>query len=318
MSTPAVGTGPISNGDHWQLSSLFAGTHVAGDIDTPQPGVSTNLPRIASQPLTSKRPKVPKSRIRCSYPGCKLTFPRNYELQRHRDGVHNSKVAVFCPFYECDRAVKPYPRKDKAWEHMRKHRNGQQFLCIFDNCRSGPWSQEELLSHLKSQHIQGPCCTESEAIALGFFQWRQTPLRDGLFLFESKDNCPLAFLGCEFKADDNFHQHLTSHELMDRSKGYEAIQAVPNSSDFVLGTATCPICREQVCGPDDYIRQFTKHLEHHSKEERGVHAFELAEIFRPYLSRQRSWGYWGYPGADFGIMMEAELQEAGLVPELIG
>lgn len=318
MSTPAVGTGPISNGDHWQLSSLFAGTHVADDINTLQSDASANPSRIASKSLASKRPKGTKARIRCSHPGCKLTFPRNYERQRHQDGVHNPKVAILCWFYGCDRAAKPFPRKDKAWEHMRKHRNEQQFLCIFDNCRSGPWSQEELLSHLNSQHDQERCCVESEAIALGFFQWRQTPLRDGLFLFESKDNCLLAFLGCEFKVNDNFRQHLKSHELMDRSKGHEAIKTVEIGYMWDRGIATCPICQEQVCGPDDYIRQFTKHLEHHSKEERGVHAFELAEIFRPFLSRQRSWGYWGSPVANFGIMMEAELQEAGVVPELMG
>ncbi|KAH6702919.1 hypothetical protein BKA61DRAFT_582047 [Leptodontidium sp. MPI-SDFR-AT-0119] len=299
------GNGPPSMSNDRQLASMCN----FSQADNP-----TIHSSIASVSLTNKRPKVPKSRIRCSHPGCKLTFPRKYELQRHQDGVHNSKVAVFCPFYECDRAVKPYPRKDKAWEHMRKHRNEQQFVCIFESCRSGPWSQEELLCHLNSQHSQERCCAESEAIVLGFFQWRQTPLRDGLFLFESKDNCPLAFLGCEFKVGDKrIREHLESHELIDRSKGFEAIRAVVDDYCFPWGTATCPICREQVCDPDDYISRFANHLGDHSKEERAVHPFELAEIFRPFISQQRPWDR-----PNFGIMIEAELQEAGVIPKTMG
>ncbi|KAH7336588.1 hypothetical protein BKA65DRAFT_37112 [Rhexocercosporidium sp. MPI-PUGE-AT-0058] len=281
-------------------------------------------PGIANKTSKGKRPKALKARIPCSHPGCKITFPRKFELKRHLNSVHNPQVAILCSVYECDRVFKPFPREDKAQEHMRKHPNEHQFVCIFQQCRSGPWSREELLSHLKSQH-SWERCSQSEDTALCFFQWRQTPLSDGSLLFESEDNCPLAFLGCELKDNDNsvLRRHLKSHELIDRAKGFEAIAAVNRSGHFKLGYeygfATCPLCQKQVCGQGSYIWSFASHLADHSKEERVVHAMELAELFRPYISKKRAWDYgWVAPGADFGRMIEAELQEAGVVPKMLG
>ncbi|KAG4442903.1 hypothetical protein IFR05_001607 [Cadophora sp. M221] len=318
LSPSTLATSPMSVDDNGppSIPSDRQLTSICKVSQTDDPNIHSS---IASVSLTSKRPKVPKSRIRCSYSGCKLTFPRNYELRRHQDGVHNPTIAVFCPFFECDRAVEPFPRKDKAREHMRKHQNVQHFICIFKDCRSSPWSKEELLSHLNGQHKHGQRCAESEAIALGFFQWRQTPLRDGLFLFESQDNCPLAFLGCKLTGSKSSTiNHLGSHELVDRSRGFEAIAVVVASFWVCRGIATCPICREQVCAPADYIDQLVTHIKHHSKEERGVHAFELAEMFRPFLSQQLRWDHWASPVADFGKMIEAELQEAGVISKTMG
>lgn len=75
-----------------------------------------------SQTCTTKTSKQRRSRLQCAHPGCKRTFPRKFELQRHQDGVHSLKVAILCPVYGCNRVAKPFPRKDKFWEHMRSIR----------------------------------------------------------------------------------------------------------------------------------------------------------------------------------------------------
>ncbi|PVH77309.1 hypothetical protein DL98DRAFT_656855 [Cadophora sp. DSE1049] len=278
-------------------------------------------PHTAGRPSTKKRAKGSVERLRCSHPGCKDTFPRKYELRRHEDGIHNPKVAVYCPVYGCKRVDKPFPRADKFMEHMRKHSNVYQYLCIFENCHVGPRTKEDLLSHLNAQH-RYDCCSESEQISLKSFTWRQTPLSNGSLLFESEHNCPLAFLGCEYSEvvrafgkggyweTKKERDHMGSHELIDRSKGYEAIQKVRWLS-WVYGPATCPICRVQFTASyNDF-----GHLEQHSKEERLSTATEIAEIFRPCLARKFEWVYCG--GERFGAMISAELEEAGVMPKVV-
>jgi hypothetical protein len=71
--------------------------------------------------VRSKPTKVlAKPRLRCTHPGCKLTFPRKYELGRHLKNIHN-RSNIYCPVYGCNRGTKPFARFDKLREHFRKH-----------------------------------------------------------------------------------------------------------------------------------------------------------------------------------------------------
>lgn len=318
-----------------------------GSKENSQPGMSEGIPletylsgfqvnnkRTLSQrscdnsshavgPPTKKSIKDSTQRLRCPHPGCKLTFPRKWELQRHENGVHNPQISIFCPVYGCKRVDKPFPRADKFMEHMRKHSNMYQYLCMFNTCDVSPRTKEELFEHLNAQH-QRDCCSKTEKISLDSLAWRQTALSDGSLLFESKQSCPLAFLGCKYsEAIGTFGkgpweeptkdmQHLRSHDLIDLSKAFEAIEQIMGSSYWFCGLATCPICQDKF----SYTQvELPRHLQEHSKKDRMSKATDLAEIFRPCLAGKVEWGYY-YP-ANFLPMIKAELEEAGVIPNAV-
>ena len=79
--------------------------------------------------------------------------------------------------------------------------------------------------------------------------------------------------------------HLREHELLERSKEYEKIVAFLGvwQGD---GVATCPICRKMVCTKNGYDFQFMLHVDQHTKVERAMHAAEIAQSFKPYLTGQ--------------------------------
>ncbi|PMD38525.1 hypothetical protein L207DRAFT_431407, partial [Hyaloscypha variabilis F] len=62
-----------------------------------------------------------KKRLVCPHRDCTLTFPRNYELERHRKTIHSPNISIVCSVYGCNRISKPFPRLDKFYEHIRKH-----------------------------------------------------------------------------------------------------------------------------------------------------------------------------------------------------
>lgn len=276
--------------------------------------------------LTMRVPKVTKPRLRCLQPGCKRTFPRAYELERHQSSVHDLVVAICCSVYGCNRVAKPFPRVDKFYEHMRKHENANQFLCIFDDCRAGPLSRAELLSHLINLHALGDCKQPNQAAALGVLRVRATQLSNGTIVVEDSRNCPLSFLGCTFQHDQNrttghraiVDDHLRTHELVDRSRGYEAMITVKKYWCH-SGLATCIICQKPVSTPKDRIQVLFYHLLYsHSKEERAAHAIGLAEMLRPLLLEKVHWEdvspQWGKL---FGMTIKVELEEAGALPKAI-
>lgn len=274
---------------------------------------------VSSVITSTNRAPALKTRIRCSRPGCKLTFRRKYELQRHEKSVHDRSTALFCSVYGCNRiANKPLPRIDHFQSHMKKHQTAHLFVCIFNHCRLSPFTQQELLDHLNSQHSHDECCTATEKACLAYFEWRQTPLSDGTLLFESERNCPLTFLGCNYVSNDTafkaWHieesKHLESHELIDRARGYEAIAYLRYSWTWISGLAICPICRLQ-SEISFSAGKFCSHLEQHSKEERISKATDLAEMFRPCLAGKVEWS--SCCRDSFGAMITAELEEAGLL-----
>ena len=275
-------------------------------------------------PPTKKSIKDSTQRLRCPHPGCKLTFPRKWELQRHENGVHNPQIAISCPVYGCKRVDKPFPRADKFMEHMRKHSNMYQYLCMFNTCDVSPRTKEELFEHLNVQH-QRDCGSTPQQVSLDSLGWRQTPLRNGSLLYESRYNCPLAFLGCEYREDvrafgkgrwrdvTKDEQHVKSHDWIDRSKAFEAIERIMGKIFFwAHGHGTCPICQARFThGKFD----LPPHLQQHSQEERMSKATDLAEMFRPCLAGKVEWGYY-YP-ADFVAMIKAVLEEAGVISNAV-
>ena len=227
----------------------------------------------------------------CPHHGCKSTFPRNYELQRHEKNVHNRTFSLLCPKYGCNRSSKPFGRPDKLKEHWRKHQRPNNFLCPIDTCRAGPFSTADLRGHLKASHSK-PQVHQShfaDLLCLVNCDLRLTPIGGGLFCLDERDACPLAFLGCSFRyshqlgsGPGSLRSHLRKHELVERAKGYNAIVAVYLCWAYE-GITTCPVCNERVCGPDDSQYNFFRHLFLHSKTERAQHAKELFEMLQPYL-----------------------------------
>ena len=297
------------------MSNIY--NHGFGDKLSSRPPIG--LTTIASVKTT---PQILKARVRCSRPGCNRTFRRKYELHRHESSVHDRNGALFCSVWGCNRIAKPLPRKDHFQSHMRKHQTAHLFVCIFDNCRLGPLAQDELLNHLNSQHGQDECCTATEKAWLGHFRWRQTPLIDGSIRFESKSNCPLTVLGCRYEAVRSFadrggvtfheSQHMQSHEFIDRSKAFEAIDKIMGICFWYRGLATCPICQDKFsCGK----WELPGHLQEHSKEERMSKATDLVEMFRPCLAGKAEWFF--HFGVNFGAMVTAELEEAGVIPKAV-
>lgn len=64
--------------------------------------------------------------IQCAFPECRgRTFGRKYDYDRHYNGTHASRPTVWwCTVVGCDRSAaergKPFPRKDKRNDHLRK------------------------------------------------------------------------------------------------------------------------------------------------------------------------------------------------------
>ena len=77
---------------------------------------------IASTNASENGLDAPKqNKLVCTWVGCKSTtaFSRQADLSRHIKTHHTSTVFK-CPVARCDRAIRPFPRKDKRDEHVRK------------------------------------------------------------------------------------------------------------------------------------------------------------------------------------------------------
>jgi hypothetical protein len=60
-------------------------------------------------------------RFLCNVLGCPSTFARKADRDRHVQSWHNCATLHFCPVLGCVKSLgKPYSRKDKLQEHMRK------------------------------------------------------------------------------------------------------------------------------------------------------------------------------------------------------
>lgn len=144
---------------------------------------------------------------------------------------------------------------------------------------------------------------------------------------EEYRKCPLAHLGCKFEDGGfgtrrhvNLDEHLEDHDLLERSKGYEAIVMLCRwwkSS----GAASCPICRQQICDRTQEIDLFLGHLATHSSAERMEHAPILSQMLRPYLSKKQTWPstwHWKemrFVDAEITKQLEQELEIPGFGTE---
>jgi hypothetical protein len=265
-----------------------------------QPIASTECIQTSTntiKPTLSKRVSEAKARLVCTQSGCKLTFARKYELERHRKTIHDCNVSIVCSVYGCNRIAKPFPRVDKFYEHVRKHHKGpERFLCVVESCRQGPLTRTELVEHLNARHslrtLEQPHLENIlNCLNLGGQFRNGEPI-----LLDNINACPLRFLGCSHShppssnARNKMEKHLRTHDLLERSKGYKKIVAFFGSWMFygANGVATCPICRKLVCTEKVHYGYFIDHVDQHTKEERAMHAAEIAQLLRPYLTGQES------------------------------
>jgi uncharacterized Zn-finger protein len=73
---------------------------------------------VTSEPSTEALRKDGES-VRCDI--CQKEFNRAAELRRHNDSVHNlNPPQYFCEVPGCDRASRPFPRKDKLADHTAR------------------------------------------------------------------------------------------------------------------------------------------------------------------------------------------------------
>jgi hypothetical protein len=56
----------------------------------------------------------------CSFPGCSKSFGRISDNRRHVQTVHCQTNVYCCPVQDCCRSNRPFSRKDKRNEHVRK------------------------------------------------------------------------------------------------------------------------------------------------------------------------------------------------------
>jgi len=80
-----------------------------------------------------------------------------------------------------------------------------------------------------------------------------------------------------------FTEHITQHSLLDRFKGYIAMEPY-DGSFYCYGRASCPMCHEEICGPCGTLGEFLTHLTvEHTTEERMSNKSDLLALFRPLM-----------------------------------
>ena len=84
----------------------------------------SNPPRIDTNDTIRYLPAVGRLMFVCSEPQCcGRTFGRRQELVRHYNGAHAPPDAgnmFWCEVPGCERGIRPFPRKDKLNDHVRK------------------------------------------------------------------------------------------------------------------------------------------------------------------------------------------------------
>ncbi|KAH6663205.1 hypothetical protein B0J14DRAFT_662195 [Halenospora varia] len=254
-------------------------------VPAEQPDQTNSTESPTKRQGTTKQPKAVKPRVKCTFSGCRKTFPRKYELNRHTKSVHERTFAVFCPVYGCPRTEKALPREDKFLEHMKKHQNPLGLLCPVPDCRVGPFSLTELKVHASTHQIED--LKKATLVINQYLHWKASSLQNGLVQVVDVHECPLSSTGCKFQASRSltFHNtrslmanHITEHELRERSIGYyEIILCL----DFWVnyGLASCLICGETFMDPSSLIR----HINQHSEAQWPLHATHLYEQLSPFM-----------------------------------
>lgn len=182
--------------------------------------------RLSSRLTSQRKKKIAKQRLACEHVGCKSTFPRRYELQRHENTIHKRTVSILCPIYGCNRASKPFPRLDKFREHFAKHRNPDKFLCLVEKCRTGPLTDRQLMDYLANQHFEdrfGEPHFDALMDSSPFLRTRNLCGTYVIFHVAERqrlgsDVCPLRSLGCNFRLSFEkpyIRSYVDDHEIRD-------------------------------------------------------------------------------------------------------
>jgi hypothetical protein len=61
----------------------------------------------------------------CKIAGCKFSFARNADRQRHKDSAHKHEQKFFCQFSGCPRAQRGFARKDNLTQHMNSKQHSK-------------------------------------------------------------------------------------------------------------------------------------------------------------------------------------------------
>jgi len=253
---------------------------------------------------------VPNRRLRCNYAGCRSTFPRKYELNRHTNAVHNHKFQILCPVYGCKRASNPFPRPDKFREHLRSHDNPTHLICFIETCHLAPLTHDELKTHLETKHLPIEFDSQPNLDEFmkyfsftgeknfkppenygGYEKWAWVEVSK--LRIEGKDKCPVQSTECSFRLSleqPNMWVHVQTHDLVDRFQldpikvlGYKSYNCY---SYYVNGPAKCPICRQETTTTSsNNITCLTSHLtKHHTEAERVLFQKELSTLLSVFLS----------------------------------
>jgi hypothetical protein len=78
-----------------------------------------SMPPMVTKRASTEVSHKDEASIRCDI--CQKEFNRAAELRRHKDSVHNLNLQqYFCKVPGCDRASRPFPRKDKLADHTAR------------------------------------------------------------------------------------------------------------------------------------------------------------------------------------------------------
>jgi hypothetical protein len=263
--------------------------------------INTQSTPTAGTQKRGNTPKAARPRLRCTYAGCKSTFPRKYELHRHLTNFHQ-RINIPCMVYGCNRIGKPVARVDKFREHMRqKHGGAHAFVCAVEACAAGPFDRIQLCQHLNAVHNLDSCHKElSVKERLRGISLRISLRDDGTRFYEENGNCPLAFLGCSFHVPHvegpfgrSAHKlHIRTHDIVDRAKGYQALLEQGYDAYYVgRGEAACPVCLRLVSHEYEDVRTWIKHLLAHSVEERRPYIVEIWKCILSLKMDDRTWNH---------------------------
>lgn len=239
-------------------------------------GSTTDSP-ISQQ--TDNGPNI--SHLTCDYPGCKKAgkvFKRIYDLDRHKNTIHNQRWKILCPVTGCPKAKKkPFTRLDKLRAHIKDHGDSSYLSCPIGDCDSGPIAKSDFPIHAGLHDILERCQIKVVLQALDI------PLGFGLW------SCPLPCTFQCYLAGSSileWTRHLQTHDLCERWKFVNSInRACPYNS---VGVATCPICSKVVCDEKDYVRKFVYHLkDYHNSADVFEHRIILAVILAQFLEEFR-------------------------------
>jgi hypothetical protein len=215
---------------------------------------------LLSTSRTRTRRSQKSRQLKCDFAGCTHdgTFPRTWELKRHR-ATHG--VASFaCRAEGCFNKQMPwtFTRSDKLTAHIKAtHTRDTVFAaCPVTGCAFGRCTLETLGVHIARVHERGP-------------RWYAKEVEEGRAFLNASSckarKCPLWRCGKHVKAPELLG-HITKHAKHDVLAAIPELEheglIVHHASDLgLIITVSCPICNTKSDGMDHFINHlWTSHL----------------------------------------------------------